>query len=73
MLRVLGVRLYVWTNRPPQHEPITRQALGRHAWLFTGMHHLDGKKHLLCRAGPCMDDQAKYVGTQYADLLVKQL
>jgi hypothetical protein len=73
VLRLLGVRLYVWTNRPLEHEPITLAALGLHAWLFSAMYHLEGHKQELRRFGPCMDDQAKYVGNQFADLLVQQL
>lgn len=74
MLRLLGVRLYIWTNRWPQHKNLTRQALGRHAWLFDPQWlFFEGAKQDFYRCGPCMDDQKKYVGTKYADLLVKQL
>lgn len=72
MLRLLGVRLYVWTNRWPQHEGITRQALGRHAWLFSGMYFMQGKKSACVRNGPCMDDDKRWVGSRPGDLLVER-
>lgn len=73
VLKLLGVRLYIWTNRWPQHDAVTRQALGRHMWLFSGTYYMEGKKATIARLGPCMEDQKKFLGTKYADLLVEPL
>jgi len=70
LLKGLGVRLYAWTNRWPAHEAVTRQALGRHARLFSAMYYLAGHKETTPRHGPCMDDDARYVGAVCGDLLV---
>jgi len=74
ILRLAGVRLYIWTNRSPKHEKVTRQALGRHMWLFSSWFYLSGGKHKFRLWGPCMDDQEKYVkGGRGWSLLVEQV
>lgn len=70
VLRSCGVRLIVWTNRAPYHDKVTRAALGRHAGLFSGWLYMEGNKHRVFRCGPCMDDDAKFIGKAFADLLV---
>ena len=70
-LRAIGVQLHVWTNRSPQHEPATRQALGRHYTLFTTHHYGAGQKKHLPRLGPCIDDEERNIGAHPGDLLVK--
>lgn len=69
-LRLLGVRLHLWTNRSPQHEPVTRRSLGRHYRMFTSHGYWAGQKRHYYRRGPCIDDELRNIGTQYADLLV---
>lgn len=73
VLRVLGVRLQIWTNRSGQHMAVTEQALGRHMWLFDDGWFCDGKKDEARLWGPVMDDQQKYVdcGKRWS-LLVEQ-
>lgn len=72
VLRAMGVRLHVWTNRSPQHEAVTRQSFGRHYYrLFATTHYGAGQKRHYPRCGPCMDDEAKNVGAYPGDLLVK--
>lgn len=62
VLRALGVRLHIWTNRSPQHKPVTRTALGRHVWLFdTQVYGAGQKAGAVLLLGPVMDDQPKYV------------
>lgn len=73
LLKLWRVKLYIWTNRSEQHRAVTHQALGRHLRLFTGEIYAGGNKHELERCGPCMDDQAKYIGQNIGDLLVRQL
>lgn len=73
VLRLLGVRLHVWTNRSPQHGEVTRAALGRHIRLFHSTLLCGGHKLRVVRMGPCMDDQRKYVGHVAGDYLVKRL
>lgn len=75
ILRLLGVKLAIWTNRQPYHEKVTREALGRHMWLFSFQFYCAGQKHKGPRlGGPVMDDQEKYLkcGTGF-NLLVEQL
>lgn len=69
-LRRCGVRLYIWTNRSPRHEQLTRDALGEHGKLFSGAHFLAGHKNKIPRIGPCMDDQDNNVGGHRGDVLV---
>lgn len=75
LLKALGVKLIVWTNRCPQHETVTRKALGVHARLFNHMLFYDGQKGK-CNwlLGPVLDDDPKYLpcGTGRG-LLVKSL
>lgn len=73
VLRLLGVRLHVWTNRSAQHRDVTWAALGAHRRLFSGAYFLSGTKGEMTRTGPCMDDQEKYVGAVPGDLLVECL
>jgi hypothetical protein len=61
VLRLLGIELHVWTNRAPYHETVTKQALGRHVWLFQHMHFLHGIKIETKVFGPIMDDQPAYL------------
>lgn len=70
VLRSCGVRLIVWTNRAPYHDSVTRAALGRHAHLFAEWLYMEGNKHATTRVGPCMDDDARFIGNRFADLLV---
>lgn len=73
VLRFLGVKLYVWTNRWPAHDTVTREALGVRVWLFKQFQYHDGQKILTRPFGPVMDDQEKYLtcGVGYG-LLVEQ-
>lgn len=71
VLNALGVRLYLWTNRSDFHMRVTHLALGRHARLFRCAYFMGGCKETLVRFGPCMDDSPKYIGTRFADLLVR--
>lgn len=74
ILRACGVDLYIWTNRSPQHERVTRQALGRHMWLFSSWFYLSGGKDKFRLWGPCMDDQEKYLRCGIGhSLLVEQV
>lgn len=61
VLRALGVRLILWTNRAPKHRAVTWRALGRHWDLFSEMRFYDGEKEYALPSGPVMDDQEKYV------------
>ena len=70
-LKLLGVRLHLWTNRSPQHEAVTRASFGRHYALFDTYHYGAGTKKHLQRFGPCMDDEARNIGTMFNDMLVK--
>lgn len=67
LLRALGVRVHLWTNRSPEHEPVTRASLGRHYELFASHHYGAGRKRQLTRLGPCMDDEARNIGTVFDD------
>lgn len=61
-LRRLGVTLVLWTDRSPQHEPVTVAALGPYAKLFQWMEFHGGVKKLNRRPqGPVMDDKPEYV------------
>lgn len=71
VLRAMGVQLHLWTNRSPQHEPVTRGSFGRHYRLFSSHHYGAGQKRHHPRCGPCMDDEEKNVGAYPGDLLVK--
>lgn len=71
LLRALGVKLHVWTNRSAHHEPVTRLSLGRHYRLFSDLFYCGGHKRLVQRRGPCMDDEERNLGGHPADLLVK--
>lgn len=74
ILKALGVRLFVWTNRPPQHERITHLALGKHVWLFDAFYHCAGAKDEMVLYGPVMDDQEKYLRCGIGwSLLVEQV
>lgn len=75
ILRLLGVKLAIWTNRQSYHQAVTEQALGRHMWLFSFAFYCSGQKHKSKPlGGPVMDDQEKYLdcGTGF-NLLVEQL
>lgn len=75
LLRLLRVRLVVWTNRWPENEGVTRASLGRHVWLFSELQFhasLKGTKPRL--PGPVLEDQEKYLKCGRGNsLLVKQL
>lgn len=61
VLRALGVRLVLWTNRANEHRPVTYRALGRHRDLFSELRFYNGAKDRSQPVGPVMDDDAKYV------------
>lgn len=71
LLKAIGVKLHLWTNRSPQHEPVTRNSFGRHYRLFASHHYGAGQKKHLARLGPCIDDEQRNIGTVFDDLLVK--
>lgn len=74
VLRLLGVRLVLWTNRGLQHCFITVDALGKHAQLFDEMRFRDGNKILDKLDGPIMEDDARYLAcSEHPGLLVKSL
>lgn len=82
LLRALGVRLYVWTNRDRKmHDGVTRASLGKHVRLFEDFQYYDGTKIMPVRwssdgrlYGPVMDDQIKYLKRGHGrGYLVKQL
>lgn len=70
VLKLLGVQLHLWTNRSPEHEPVTRASFGRHYAVFVDHHYGAGKKRKVQRLGPCIDDEERNVGTDFQDLLV---
>lgn len=73
VLRAMGVRLYVWTNRPECLKAMTWSALGVHRWLFSGSYFMAGQKRYVPRAGPCIDDEARHVDFARGDLLVASI
>lgn len=72
LLRALGVRLYVWTNRGEANKPQTLESLGIHARLFSDFLFFDGLKFTEWHTGPIMDDDVKYANRP-GDLLVESL
>lgn len=74
VLRVFGVELYVWTNRGPEHDIVTRRALGRHVDIFEKFIYGNGRKTDIIVWGPVMDDQEEYLAYGLGHgLKVKQL
>lgn len=75
LLRFLGVRLVLWTNRDSMmHSRVTVESLGLHLWLFREAIYYDGQKILSRVPGPVMDDQKAYLSCgRGASLLVSQL
>lgn len=75
LLRLLGVKLIVWTNRDKlMHHGVTIQSLGRHRWLFSEEQYYDGQKIMSRVPGPVMDDQKPYLACgKGRGLLVFQL
>lgn len=76
VLRALGVRLVIWTNRQcnVHHLNVTHKALGQHMWLFSEMQFRGGLKIQDILTGPVMDDQKAYLGCGAGPgLLVEQL
>lgn len=75
LLKFLGVRLYIWTNRDFWlHCQVTYQSLGPHLRLFFGHQFYDGQKILSRVPGPVMDDQKNYLACgKGRGLLVSQL
>ena len=61
LLRTLGVRLVLWTNRADRQREVTLQALGAHARLFESMIFCDGQKQHSVLDGPVMEDDSRYV------------
>lgn len=59
-LRLLGVRLVLWTNRGVQHWPVTHAALGKHVELFSSLRFRGGAKIVDRLDGPVMDDDPVY-------------
>lgn len=75
LLKFLGVRLYVWTNRDMlMHYGLTIESLGKHTRLFTNYNFYDGQKIMSRVPGPVMDDQPAYLACgKGSSLLVFQL
>lgn len=76
VLRLLGVRVIMWTNRTQclHHLNVTHKALRRHMWLFAEMRFRDGQKIMDRVDGPVMDDQPAYLKCGIGPgLLVEQL
>lgn len=75
LLRLLGVRLIVWTNRDfCMHWPVTVRSLGKHVRLFADYEFHDGTKIQTRVPGPVMDDQKAYLACgKGRGYLVKQL
>lgn len=72
LLKAMGVRLILWTNRGWQHEVVTRRALGRHWYLFDEVQFRGGLKIQDRLDGPVMEDDARYfICSRYASLLVR--
>lgn len=60
-LRLMGVRLTVWTNRYGVHQDVTVRSLGRHAWLFDRpIDYCSGMKDQVPLYGPVIEDQERY-------------
>lgn len=75
LLRLLGTRLVLWTNRYDQHKALTRHALGWHGkLLFSDMRFYNGLKGFCKLNGPVIDDRPEHVrqGT-WGSLLVEEL
>lgn len=75
LLKFLGVRLYIWTNRDFWlHSAVTFKSLGMHSRLFFGHQFHDGTKIQTRVPGPVMDDQKAYLRCgKGRGLLVSQL
>lgn len=75
LLRLLGVRLIVWTNRwDPDHMCVTMESLGMHLWLFDEIRLRTGNKFSDRLDGPVMEDQVKFaVCGKGNSLIVEQL
>lgn len=73
VLRAVGVRLYVWTNRPECLKAMTWSALGVHRRLFSGSHFMAGQKWRVPRSGSWIDDEARHVDSARGDLLVASI
>jgi hypothetical protein len=58
LLKWMGVRLVLWTNRPPELRWPTMLSLGRHIHLFSRTEFHNGKKYesVCYLPGPIMDD-----------------
>ena len=61
LLRFVGVRLVLWTNRAQEHIFVTLEALGEHCLLFDDMLFRDGCKIQDRLDGPVMDDQEAFL------------
>lgn len=73
-LRLLGVELFVWTNRGPEHDMVTRRALGRHVDLFEELLYGNGRKTEIIVWGPVMEDSIENIAWGRGhSLLVKQI
>lgn len=74
LLCLLDVDLILWTNRDPEHERVTRMALGKHARVFMEMRFYSGRKRVESSpSGPVMDDdEVNLIGKGY-NLLVEGL
>jgi hypothetical protein len=62
LLKWMGVRLVLWTNRPPELRWPTMLSLGKHIHLFSRTEFHNGKKyHTIDQLnGPVMDDGDLY-------------
>lgn len=71
LLRALGVKLILWTNRGDGERLVTLESLGGYVGLFTDLQFHNGTKRAPLD-GPTMDDQIKYA-CRPGDLLVESL
>jgi hypothetical protein len=62
VLRLLRVRLIMWTNRSGGLRLVTYSSLGRYTWsLFEGFQFHGGHKRYSYPLGPVLDDEPEYV------------
>lgn len=74
VLNALGVRLFLWTNRSPEHKYVTMKSFGKHWALFDDAFFHSGTKILASVPGPIMDNEEKYMlCSKYDGLVVRTL
>lgn len=72
LLRLFGVKLFIWSNRGIRHTEVTKKSLGLHSKIFSVAYYYEGNKNLSrFREGPCMDDDVNFIGSNKGDLLVE--